>query len=870
MPDGIHVLDGSYVLDVGNLHVNITNHGLIGSQYSLQLPYSKAPSGEWPGGSGKEYLWGAGLWIGGIVDGQISVVTGQPERELRPGESIFETIYEAKAGRQTRPVANEERTGVRLPDVGADDDRDGKIDEDFLNGLDDDGDGRIDEDFGQIASQMFTCTMHDDLPLIRELYPDHLPMGLTVVQRAAAYEQQDYRDMILLDYRITNTTGKTIRDAYVGMYVDCDIQERDGRGSNADDLGGFYRGAVRGEDGTFYRLLIGWMKDTPSVDALPGVFGTVMLGHDTDPFNFYSPHVPLVNSFQIFSANATGNQGGIPVSDEERYHMMSLNRIDRDRTPENTGELKLMFSSGPFPNVVPGRTITYRVAMVIGDGMDGMLRNARKAAELYRGRYLDVDDNPYTGRYGRETMVCIEDSPTWEDGQSRIYGRFAVFLDNTCFDDDQVYPYRRITMDDLVTQGDGRNCIWVNADNCDECFRLLGEECNRDNSEWTTMLASPHTGVNGRETHVPWVFTGVEAPLPPHLRLMPGDNAVEVFWDDISEYDIDLQYQQVDFESYRVWRVAEWTPPPGATDSTEPEASLWTMLVEYDLVDFVPIGVVGNATELPVGRNSGLDIARYTPACLSDPRFAGLAEVMQTFVDADSAGRNVERPRIRSRRGSVIPGREVFLPWEYAPDVLDTFFAVTTREGSPPPDEVVPKRATRYYHYRDNQVHNGFQTFYSVVATDRKLVNNGSGYQIAGMGIQSDPGNNSASTTPAPEAQTSEQREKMGANIYVYPNPATQSALAEFQQRPGTASDPSGVRVIFNNLPAAHNTIRIFTSSGDLIQTINHDGLRDGGAASWNLMTRNNQEVVSGIYLYSVHSDDSRFETFRGYFTVVR
>ncbi len=43
-PDGIHILDGSTYLSVGQLQVNITNFGLIGSQYSSFLPYSSAPS----------------------------------------------------------------------------------------------------------------------------------------------------------------------------------------------------------------------------------------------------------------------------------------------------------------------------------------------------------------------------------------------------------------------------------------------------------------------------------------------------------------------------------------------------------------------------------------------------------------------------------------------------------------------------------------------------------------------------------------------------------------------------------------------------------------------------------------------------------
>ena len=54
------------------------------------------------------------------------------------------------------------------------------------------------------------------------------------------------------------------------------------------------------------------------------------------------------------------------------------------------------------------------------------------------------------------------------------------------------------------------------------------------------------------------------------------------------------------------------------------------------------------------------------------------------------------------------------------------------------------------------------------------------------------------------------------------------------------------------------------------MQTITHDGTDGSGHASWNLMSRNGQEVVSGIYLYSVQSDDGAFEDFVGKFVVVR
>ena len=42
------------------------------------------------------------------------------------------------------------------------------------------------------------------------------------------------------------------------------------------------------------------------------------------------------------------------------------------------------------------------------------------------------------------------------------------------------------------------------------------------------------------------------------------------------------------------------------------------------------------------------------------------------------------------------------------------------------------------------------------------------------------------------------------------------------------------------------------------------------GAASWNLVSRNGQEVVSGIYIYVVKSDNPAFDDFQGRFVVIR
>jgi hypothetical protein len=69
-------------------------------------------------------LWSAGLWLGAIKNGERRVTTGQYQVEFRPGRTELDRIY------RTRELAP---GGAREPAPNADDDRDGKIDEDWLD-----------------------------------------------------------------------------------------------------------------------------------------------------------------------------------------------------------------------------------------------------------------------------------------------------------------------------------------------------------------------------------------------------------------------------------------------------------------------------------------------------------------------------------------------------------------------------------------------------------------------------------------------------------------------------------------------------------------------------------------------------------------
>jgi len=368
------------------------------------------------------------------------------------------------------------------------------------------------------------------------------------------------------------------------------------------------------------------------------------------------------------------------------------------------------------------------------------------------------------------------------------------------------------------------------------------------------------------------------APPPPNgLRIWSGDSRVHVFWDDNSEVTPDIRLQKVDFESYRIWRADNWDRPYGASVINGPESTLWQLINEYDLVNNYVVyrelseGVFEMDT-IPLGANTGLEVISYTPAVLQNPAYGGLAEAMQVVVNNDTNGELKTRPNLRGSNGVILPEYSGLAQWESYEDVLDTFFMVAYR-AEDAINGVVEKKSTNFYEYIDTEIHNGFTYFYSVTATDHTLRPPGheTGINVAtGPGLGGDPGSSFTHTTPGTEAQTAEDREKNGANIYVFPNPATREALAEFQEMYPNGDDPTGVRVSFTNLPKARNTIQIFTVSGDLVQEIPHDGTNGSGHTSWNLVSRNGQEIVSGVYLYTVHSNDSAFEDFIGKFVVVR
>jgi hypothetical protein len=206
----------------------------------------------------------------------------------------------------------------------------------------------------------------------------------------------------------------------------------------------------------------------------------------------------------------------------------------------------------------------------------------------------------------------------------------------------------------------------------------------------------------------------------------------------------------------------------------------------------------------------------------------------------------------------------------------------------------VTETRTRYpvgrYQYVDTEVKNGFVYFYSVTAFDSTGQGDGKielGSRRAAVETEGVVPQSGADTTGSSKTK-----------VWVVPNPYR--GVRSINDRPSSwdltpnASDPTGTHIDFFGLPRSAWTIKIFTVSGDLVQTINSrdavnesvrgtvtgdDGINrpgynrqqdnpNDGQARWNLISRNGQDVVSGVYLFTVQVGSEVKQ--RGKFIIIR
>jgi hypothetical protein len=374
--------------NVNKLLLHVSNTGDFGDWDSDP----RAPSGEWPAGSGVEYLWAAGLWVGGIIYDDVGradtlVSTAVYQQDYLPKADPRDIIYRSAEGNQG---------GGRLMD----DDADQLLDEDPLDGYDSDNDGLVDEDFSAISQQMFSAVFYDTATYMNAIRTEdlHVPLGLMVRQESYAWTSPNVEDFIGIEYKVTNMRYSSIYKAYVGFMVDSDIGPiRRVRASPDDDMSAFVDTTVSRQEldpagnqiEREYHLTIGYMFDHPLGEdgEVGGYIGVMFLGHTTDPEGKLAPKEVAIHVFRTWPRGTLD-----PRSDKERYRYLK-GRSDTEPTIDpatrRAADYRFLTSAGPFAEIPPGSTLVFQCAFVCGDPFDDFIENAVNAQRVYNGALIE-------------------------------------------------------------------------------------------------------------------------------------------------------------------------------------------------------------------------------------------------------------------------------------------------------------------------------------------------------------------------------------------------------------------------------------------------------------------------------------------------
>ena len=900
------------VLKAGNLVMKITNVGIIGNPFIT----SNDPAGQWPGQSGIQYLNAIALAVGGteIVNGQlIRRVTYSTEwrpPSLEPEDKIY-AAYEGIVG------------GNRYQD----DDGDGKVDEDFLDGRDNDGDGKIDEDHNALGQQEYSCAMTDFSlqSVTANVREQHVPLGLRIEQKAWAYSltSPNLTNFDVIEYKIINVSGNMIDSLYVGWLVDFDAGPINASSFFLDDQDapGYPQGAFMYDwtQGGQVRDSRTQLPHAPTL-AVPkdtalcsrqviringfsigddngddnktiGIPSFLLFGYTVDPLGITGPQRVQFRAFRSFVAGTPYGQGGNPTIDQQRFEFMSSHEnIETDRSNphdgfitapdgDQKGDQQQWCSVGPWLQVKNGQSITVTIGIAVDQGTIQLARSYRNAYEGYLsardadrgvlGKHL-LDEFPslntaftaqlaYEGIWehnaalpnndfhGRETMLRADPGQQFQATEDCDFGSRTV----------------------LVTD---RQYYWFDFD-CDYCTGIW---------DYTVGSSNPIDPTVGGTIHKFW-NSSAPPPSPitdaaitynysenPNRTVVPGgDNQVTLAWDNLSEITPDPAPPNLfDFRGYKLWKVGSWTRPVGSPGPAEDD---WSLVAEFRWFNYIDTDgnpIDNNLIKVPDPNNPGQFLLKCPTVFI--PTLGTTKEIC------------LKRGDLWNQQTGEVIRPDTTLGCDRLPN--GDCESKTSCLIPPGRTQCIQVTRDRYpvgrYKFVDTNVKNGFIYFYSVTAFDSTNVGQ------------------TESRRSAVEAEgiVPQSGVKTGKHVTVVPNPYR--GYASIQQRPSAwdltpnATDPTGTHIDFFGMPPGKWTLRIYTVAGDLVQTIHsddpvNDSVRgtitsngktyngynkqqdnpNDGQARWNLISRNGQDVVSGIYLFTVNSDQG---VQRGKFVIIR
>ncbi len=660
---------------------------------------------------------------------------------------------------------------------------------------------------------IYSSTARSDLDIRCEyldtvLTPFHTPIGLRIYQRSMAWAGKGSDDFVLVECQLENVTDHPLNDIYVGLSFNNPV-------IHITELGEL--------DLEFDKFYTGYLPTYPRANCLSEDTINLAYAMVADPR-------PTVKRWSKYSARAAAGfrfiaapvekmtpnynweawlPGYMYYSPRKRATPEDPYRQFHEYGPETAGEL-YYFLSHP--------EIDYDQIFAAKDRyVDGWFPPPPEADRLASGY-------PATAT----TSLGGFDLPPGAKG-TIIY---AIVAGDSVIIDPMLYSrFNPQQPDWLYSRYDfshlAANAVWAGR-----VYDNPGYDTDGDGYSGTFELCNGDT-VWVRGDGVPdWRADG--PPSPPDMRVIPSLEQLAIRWNGFrSETSIDPLTRVRDFEGYNVFLGLDERP------------SSFSLLTSFDREDWVRYRLTG----APDGSWD------WRPT--NDPY--SLAQLREYYLDPDFD------PSLYDREHPLVINGEYlcFLPQgnnaPLAPDKVHKVYPDAVKPSDDTlqwtDDDVIVvngKRLAKYYEYEYiiDKLLPTVQYWAAVTAFD---------FGFATAGITAQESRLQETITSAWAIPSSAEVAGEKASVYVWPNPYRYDGdyeLKGYENHDQSLYIDRGRRIHFGNLPARCK-ISILSLDGDLVREIIHEYAPDDPNSThdaWDLITKNYQLAVSGIYYWVVES----------------
>lgn len=680
------------------------------------------------------------------------------------------------------------------------------------------------EDYISTYSDTFTAGIVADI-----FGQPHIPLYVGVTERSYAWSYSYAEDFVLFDYSIKNVGIRNLEKVYMGFYVDADVGFVDGT-QYSDDIAGFLETIKTDFKGCEFTdtVNVAWTAD------MDGDFNKIHPSPDLTAMRIVrTPAENLVVSFNWWISHPSGqldfgprekagvgrikedfrNFGtgglGTPEGDRNKYYIMSNGEFDYDQafvgTIKQTDPLWLYPPQNQVADWAGGLDTRYLLSFGPFDIRVGQTLPISFA--YMGGKGLHTDRNNATDNMPHNPQA---------------------FYDNMHFEDlalNSTWAERVYDNPGVDTDNDG----YFGE------FRVCSIDSVVADTDWYRGDGIPD-------------FTGAAPPPPPIVWLSSGPGYINVRFNGTRTETVkDIFSREVDFEGYRIYIARD------------ERSTSYSVIASYDRDDYNMFVFDTLRGEWDLSQAPFLldELRSYFRDDDLDPLFYSRSTPYTSPHYPDMSFYFEKQDFNVSDQGVINTIRKKYPDQPYP----SSFLADSAR-----PEELTEDGYLKYfeYEYIIEDLLPTVEYYVNVTAFDF----GSPGFDLGAL--------ESSITLNAKSAYAQSSIDQVLNNEYevtVYPNPYRLDAQYSQNGFEGRGdfdwSDDRLRKLHFANIPPICK-ISIYSIDGDLIREIDHDVDPSDPKAThetWNLITRNTQMIVSGLYYYVIEADN--WETHIGKFSII-